>query len=549
MLGTAGRRWAAAGGILGALLLGHSSPCPAEDSPPEQGAQLHFRKSLSIHATRLGKAFAETQRPDRDDRLSRILAEDYDLAAEASLLTEVFRELNPGVDPEGLPAGREVRIPFKLEQELKGSEGSTSNTAAPRTHTVRQGESLWRILRQQVRVPKDQMVEAVAAVARANPAVKNWNLLHPGQKVLLPSDLVGREPPAHTEAQARETRSLLDLLEALGCRVLREGRLFLPLARGRSLRLEGREFPMITGLNGRRVILDVSQGIHPGSIRNIEETWGYTVLQGSDWSAATLLEKILPQMGFHELSGGVRRASLGAGLELLAAPRWTVVPRPEDLWEGGIHLIFPSGKPLDPRAAAVALRAGFSIHSLGTDRRVAGEAAFRAAELDMVDPAKGAGKLLDALGVPWKLRPEVSCDLGGGVTYRVRPELTFEHGGLAYAVPPREPARAPDLLERAGYVTVPWGADSPALQKLADLLSLLRVPHAHSAVEAPSGEEALKLRAVGVVVEQSRLAKALYPKLPVTAGAKVFLTEADLGTDGAMAYRREGFLPLLLRSR
>ena len=61
---------------------------------------------------------------------------------------------------------------------LKAVETETTGSAGGRTHTVGKGDTLWGIA-------KEYGVE-LAALIRANPQIKNPNLIHPGEVVRIP---------------------------------------------------------------------------------------------------------------------------------------------------------------------------------------------------------------------------------------------------------------------------------------------------------------------------------------------------------------------------
>ena len=67
-----------------------------------------------------------------------------------------------------------------VETETTGSAGGLGNGASQsgRTHTVGKGDTLWGIA-------KEYGVE-LAALIRANPQIKNPNLIHPGEVVRIP---------------------------------------------------------------------------------------------------------------------------------------------------------------------------------------------------------------------------------------------------------------------------------------------------------------------------------------------------------------------------
>lgn len=540
---------------------GHAQGGPSAEAPPAPGTRLHFEKTLFVQRTAEGRVFAETRRVAPGESLHRILTREYQIPEEAlPAFVRAFRAANPGVDPDRLAAGQVVRVPFKVEEGLPASAPPAA-AAAPPTYTVQPGDNLWRILRDRFGVPRDQIQEALAAVARANPGIRDLNRLHVGQRLAVPP-VPGAVPGAQGAGPAvpPSYRTALDLLRELRCQVAEDGETFVPLSRGRTLRLDGKDFPVVSGPAGGKVILDPGNRLSAALVRALRDEWGYACVAGVDPDPEAYLGAILPRLGFFELSEGQRAIPLGRGTELLALARWTVVPRPQDLWEGSVHLLFSPGSLLDPRLVLAARRAGYAVHPLGstllgagTDPSGSSPAPPAPAELPMADPAQGASHLLSLLGVSHRVRPEVECDLGGGVRYRLTPLLTLRTGGLDYAVPPPEPARAEAVLTRAGYFTVPWLPGAAPLNILGDLLALLGLPHSRLTVDAPAGE-ALRLRVSGIALQEPGLGELLYPHRlgpdrlePKGRDPLLFLTEAHLPEAGASLLLDQGLLPWLIR--
>jgi LysM repeat protein len=517
----------------------------AEEPPPAQGTRLHFEKTLSVQRTGSGKVFAETRQVAPGESLWQILSDQYGIKeADMPLLLQAFRAVNPGVDPDRLNPGQVVRVPFKVEEDLSGSAAAAQG---PQSYTVQSGDSLWKVLRSRFHVARERMTEALEAVARANPKIRDLNRLYVGQTVVIPG-LPGDQTALTTSAPAAlptSYRTTLDLLRELRCQTQEEGETFLPLSRGRTVRLDARDFPILTGPAGARVILDPRARLSAALARAVGDEWGYHCVSGTTEDPLTYLERILPFLGFHELGEGERTIALGGGAELVALARWVVIPRARDLWEGKLHLIFAPGSILAPGLVDTAARAGFAVHVLGPSATPDGpvDSPPPLVELPMSDRAAGTARLLGLLGVPHQLHPQVDCDLGGGIRYTITPELTFRAGGLDYAVPPASPARAEALLTRAGFFTLPWAPAAVPMNVLADVLSLLGVRHAVTSVEVPPGH-ALRLRARGIVVEDSRLAGVLYPS---ARPGRLFLTEANLPGKTAAALMDQGLLPWLVR--
>jgi hypothetical protein len=481
------------------------------------------------------------------DSLWRILTREYQIPREAlPTFLEAFRSVNPDLDPDHLTSGQVIRVPFKVEENPFAPADEPSPVAD--RYTVRPGDNLWKILQSHYNVPRERMRQALEAIARANPEVVDLNRLLVGQRLNIPADLAGLEagppplPPSH--------RTVLGLLAEMGCTVTETGETYLPLGRGRTVQLDARDFPLVTGPSGKRVILDPRRRLSPALAQSVENAWAYRVIQGVTPDPEEQLGRLLPLLGFHEISQEIRTITLERGVELQALPRWSVVPRAEDLLLGRVHLLFPAGSVFDPGLADAARRANLALHAMGSANKPNPAAELSLpAKLDMGDPIEGAARVLSLLGVPHRVRPDVNCDLGGGVRYRVCPELTFRHAGLKYAVPPRAPARAESILFRAGYFTVTWHESASPLNRLGDLLALLGVSHSRTTVEAPR-DQALRLRVRGISIEEPDLARILYPaRTAEDGGGTLFLTEARLTAETARVLFQEGLLPWVVRTR
>ena len=518
----------------------------ALESPPAQGSQLQFQKTLFVHQIAGTKVFAESHEVARGDTLWRLLTEEYGISPEvAPMFIAAFRQVNPGVDPDRLLPGAVVRVPFKVEERL----AVPAAEAAATVHVVQPGESLWRILTRRYALTREEMGPALQRIAAANPDLHDLDHLTVGQRIAIPAELAARgdgSPGAGERAGPLPPfhRTVLDLLREMGCTVAETGETFLPLARGRTLRLDAVDFPLVTGPGGVAVILDPRSRLAPALVRGVEQAWGYRVVQGVPPDAETQLARLLPHLGFQEVSEGLRTVAAGANGSIKALVRWTVLPRTEDLWEGRLHLLFPAGSRLDPALTEAVRHAGFRVHRLGGEEPSAPVAALvEPARLSMDDPARGAGELLGLLGVSHRVRPDVECRLASGVSYRLRPLVTFRHMGLDYAVPPETPAAAESLLSRAGYFTVSRLLGASPMNLLTDLLALLGVPHARTTVEVPA-DGALRLQAAGIVLESPEIVGVLYPTVEAAGKPlRVFLTEARL-FDGAVGlFAAQGLLP------
>lgn len=524
------------------------------EEPPAENTTLKFQKTLYVHKSEKGKIFAETRKITSGDTIWRVLREEYGVSEEVMVsLVDVFREVNPGVNPNNLTAGQVVRVPFKIESDA----GAPPAPPAPAgDYIVRPGDTLWKVLKNVYGVKKDEMKKVMAVVASANPGVKDINRLWVGQVLVIPAAHQEKSRPASdVETKEEEKKSgvpayftsVLEVLEKLSCRIDRTGETFIPVERGKSLRLAASEFPIVESPTGKKVVLDPTERLSPALRNSLARTWDYATVQSARADAQEYLDVLIPALGFYEAARSTRQIPLADGAMLSANVLWSVAPVQRDLWDGRIHLLFPKGMGVDPDLAALAREKGFITHRLSTDQekdeakpepRVVGE-------IDLSDPVEGAAKFLIMAGILAETGRELPCRLDGGVTYNVETKLSFEVGGVTYAVPPESPARAESILSRAGYLTFTIPGGAPPLERLKDLLQLAGIPHKREEVVAlPGGGFSARVEAL--VIDSPALSASVGGR---EAGIKrpVLVTPATLDSRVAGAFAASGYLPVKLR--
>lgn len=554
------RRLLVAGCLLFSAGLAVAAKPGGDEQPPPDNTTLKFQKTLYVHKAEKGKIFAETRKIAQGDTIWRILREEYGVSEEVMVsLVDVFREVNPGVNPNNLTAGQVVRVPFKIESAPGAVPVSAPQT--PGNYVVRPGDTLWKVLKNVYGVKKEDMNRVMSRVVSANKGVKDMNRLWVGQVLVMPTELKQEQPKTaapETPPEAEKkvgvpdyVQSVISLLETMGCKVDRTGETYIPVERGRSLRLPASEFPIVSGPGGKKAVLDPGERISPAMKNSLQSTWGYATVQSAKADVSEYLAALIPALGFFEAEEGARSIPLGEGAMLSALTDWSVAPTQKDLWEGRIHLLFAKGRAVDPRLAEIVRAKGFISHQLATDRENAAAPPGRTlnpAVIDFSDPVKGAAEFLNLLGIRAGTNREVDCRLESGVTYKVKTLLDFEYGGQRYAVAPPSPAKAESILTRSGYFTFSMAPGVRPSARLGDILTLAGIPRTTGEIEAPK-TGGLRLVAYGLTVRNDFLADALYP--PASGQSlnrpPVFLTEAEIDPALAQIIAESGYLPVRLK--
>lgn len=180
-------------GLVGAIGIGHAQErSQASDTVPE----MSLRKSVITRQFQ-GREFAGEEREiGRGETLWRILVGEKGLPEKRfhSYLV-IIRGLNPQIKSlDVLRVGDRVFIPLRLDDAGTAAGGTTTEAASRRSlrgesyeYRVKEGEHLYRILREQLKLSDERaLAEYYALVKDLNPDRHNWDSLNEGESIRLP---------------------------------------------------------------------------------------------------------------------------------------------------------------------------------------------------------------------------------------------------------------------------------------------------------------------------------------------------------------------------
>lgn len=143
-------------------------------------------------------------------------------------------------------------------------------------YTVKPGDTLVKVIKSHFDMPDNQIHdEYLSLLKRLNPAIKDVNVIHPGQQIRLPVyspqvvRMAVREPPRVKETKeetkeetAREETvplagQLSDLFAMMGFEWIKAGQHFIPLKTGGQVSLKADSFPILNLPDGTRVVVDL----------------------------------------------------------------------------------------------------------------------------------------------------------------------------------------------------------------------------------------------------------------------------------------------------
>lgn len=457
-----------------------------EQSSARQGeaAQLQLRKTPLKTREYQGKAVEGEERVvTQGDSLWRILIQEKGLSEKRfGRYLVIIGSLNPHLKkPDILQVGQTIFIPIRPD-EILGIEVASGKGGETKVYRVRQGDYLYKILREQFGIQEKKEVRSTfEQVKGLNPGKKNWNILFVGESILFPGVGKAAGIPPLESAKALEGVGLdygrklpvqenLQLLEqvmaALGNEVQRGGEEVLPLQEG-TIRIDRDSYPIIRNPKiEQKVILDTAGKI-PSSLRSKLEGPGSAtpvVSMKKGDSLHDTVSHLLSRLGYQSLPSNRPVEIHDGGVGLQVKGEWMVTP-PE---QGGgkqeviiISLTDSSSSTPDYLRDYLSLK-GMNLKEIllpsfplsSAPVALASKGAAAGSPIENWPRDKGAliDSLLKSYGIAFSSAQQVSVALREGIRLDTKLDRVFEFGGkktaLLFRAVGDEVKRA--LMEREG---------------------------------------------------------------------------------------------------
>jgi len=328
--------------------------CPS----PAQGQEEEKTYSINLVKT------AEVERDIREVGDKKILTQEYTvrngeyiwkILREKGLLKtwnlpellSVLKKLNSSLPNLHLVhPGEKVIIPLRIVPISTGplEERPSSVEVTPvsslkemefENYTVMPGNSLIRIAKGRYKIrPKELRNEYLPLLMKLNPAIKNLNIIHPGQVIRLPifSPEIVRKPiePAISQRpegqQSPLASGLSEIFLEMGEEWVQTGEHFIPLKSGGQIDLKANSFPIVNLRSGRKLIVDLQNKLPEKIGQLIESSWeNYRVvrLMGED-NLGSALDKILSVSDYPKVSKRGEAIGLKGEIALEIAGDWVI---------------------------------------------------------------------------------------------------------------------------------------------------------------------------------------------------------------------------------
>ena len=302
-------------------------------------------------------------------RRGRIAEEDF------PRFVAILQHINPHIkNIDKIYPGQQILIPLK---EMTPGEGPApaddrvlTIPVIPdilySTYTVQPGDYLSKIVAAHHGIQMDQIPEGYfSTLKRINPAVKNLNVIHPGQKIRIP-ELVSQQPavkeppavqstdekspkepetalPAPEKPMEETPQSTVSLaVKQLGGRLVESGSYYFPVRNRRDMKLDLSAYPMIELEDGRRLILESGKPLPEGAEKVIRSYWkSLTIVRTSPGEDERMvLDKVLRTLYGEKVSTTMDMPAFDDGIQVTLRADWVLLQKEQGEGEPpGYHCI------------------------------------------------------------------------------------------------------------------------------------------------------------------------------------------------------------------
>jgi len=243
-------------------------------------------------------------------------------------------------------------------------------------YTVQQGDSLIKVVKGRYSLRDEQINEAYLQIlAKLNPDIENLDRIYPGQMVRLPIYTpqivrvpIKREKPSRPVETAQASpaapsapseqpkgppalsQQLTEFFTLLGEEWINTGEHFIPLRAGGQLNLKAEAFPVLSLVNGQRVIVDLHRELPEKMAQVIAANWdNYRVVHlKGDEDLRSALNKILAACDYYRIYKQGEPLEMRGDFTLQVSADWIIQTSEDTSQTLIINLADKSGSRIPP---------------------------------------------------------------------------------------------------------------------------------------------------------------------------------------------------------
>ena len=517
---------------------------PPTLSAREDSARLSFQKSAGPRKTRLyvvkkGEFITGIFRSQQGDE---------------PVPYALIRQLNPKIkNLNRIYPGQQIVLPTRETTEPSAGDAEASK-APPRQYSIREGDSISRIILTELDVAPEKVLPAYRLIRRLNPDIEDMNQLPAGQILNLPPNIVRADrpaaeplqtvtlapetPPAEPSAKAppikeRELGIIRPVVSRMKGTITAAGNYFIPLKDTAQVTLDCSLIPVVELDDGSTVLLDFGNRLSDNLKALISQSWpNYRFL-----SADELRDEIASLQGIIRLSRNYTMSRVNTPLaltakpEILVFPDWIIAAKKAVggvLYRQGLFLLGGSEQPLPAGVGAVLEKNGLTVTEIAEGTTPAVSVTPTAAPvIQDLRGLKGialAEELLKILGE----EPVRNAPVGifeqarDGFNLSVTVDLLLRRGGKRYLIhTQRLPDQFVGILKDQDTEVIHLRENAPRRSQIEDMLQHLNIPISFGHFSFRIPEEGNRPRLI-----------TTFPALRATAGSEsVYLFDFDVSPD------------------
>lgn len=331
----------------------------AAETAKEDTAQITLKK------TAISKKNLYTYTVKEGDTLSGIIRNipgntDKDIARQY----ELIKELNPEIpDIEDLEVGQSIVLPGKPStnaKEYPGEEKTVAVSKVPSTakvfYRIKRGDTLYKIIRSELKSSEANIPQAVRAIKAINPGMRNVNKIYAGTIIRLPDKTVFVKTPEDIKPVTREMAKISEkssqpekiievkdkknmppearlallkqIMTQMNATVTTDGNYYLPIPKAGQVTIDCAKIPLIEFEDNTTVFLDLEDRAHGNLKKMISGNWKnyHLVKISDDDDIIGILKKVLNTTKNYDLIKAEKPLTVGGGrpaVEVLAD--WLIV--------------------------------------------------------------------------------------------------------------------------------------------------------------------------------------------------------------------------------
>ncbi|MFH1625585.1 MAG: LysM domain-containing protein [Pseudomonadota bacterium] len=367
-----------------------------EAKDPKDRLSLSFTKTVFIKKYKNLKVHYERHTVKKGEFLWKIMKDKYGIPpSNLPEFLRIVKVLNPSIaNLNTIYQGQKLYIPIRLETQAARSKPPSSFPTAfvtVKEHTVQPGQTLAGILLHVYNVPKALVFnEHITLFRELNPSIKDLNLLRVHQKILVPvhepipeekrklakkrtpKPLITKEInteerlkflggvkgevapseleraiPMNTESGPEGVKNSVGaLFKTIGDRYINKGSYYIPIPGGGELTVDTASFPILELKSGRKVIIDLDDGLPAKIEKLIESNWkNYKIVNiQRDESAESIFNKLFSLAGYYSVTGGDDPLVLRGKISIKIWADWMVFKDKDRTLEDLIYAVNIIGK-------------------------------------------------------------------------------------------------------------------------------------------------------------------------------------------------------------